>query len=64
MLLFKDDKYKAGDIVTVSLPSGDFVGTVKRAVKLFDDEIKYEVHGKGFVTITSARSIRNESLCA
>ena len=50
--------------MVVSLPAGDFVGIIKRTVKSFSDEIKYEVHGEGFVTITSARSIRDESLCA
>jgi hypothetical protein len=52
--------YKQGDKVTVSLPSGEFAGEVKGTVKSFSDEIKYEIHGEEFVTITSARSIEME----
>jgi len=53
-------EYKLGDKVEVKMPDGWRNGIVVTVVKNYawTGEAKYSVHGKGFVTITSARSMR------
>ena len=54
------DSYSIGDDVIVKLPDGEHRGTVKEILcrYSFSEDTRYEVHGKGFVTITSARAMR------
>ena len=53
-----------GDNVLVELPSGKLPGKIFGNAPPYQlsGEERFEVHGKGFVTITSARSIT--TLCA
>lgn len=54
---------KVGDSVIVNLPAGKLHGkifAVKIGYKQLTGETCYEVHGEGFVTVTSARTIRRD----
>lgn len=52
-------EYKIGDKVKVKMPDGFKEGLVVSVFKNYgwSGETKYSIHGKGFVTIASARVI-------
>ena len=54
------DKYSIGDDVVVTLPGGTFWGTIKKILPhyAFGEDTRYEVSGKEFITICTARIMR------
>jgi hypothetical protein len=54
------DEYKIGDEVEVDMPGGMVTGRVVTVLPNYawSAETRYSIHGKGFVTISSARVMR------
>lgn len=57
-------KYAIGDEVEVEMPDGFKVGRVVTVIPNYawSGETKYSIHGRGFVTIASARVIRKAAV--